>query len=99
MERAEIEAAVIAILAKQLLLPPGEIAPDARIDFRNVVGAAGLDEHGEAFLAKGLHERQRVGQRGTVGQPPALRDAGLHGHGAHLGHHARHAAHLRQRSL
>ena len=32
MERAEIEAAVIAILAKQLLLSPVEIAPDARIE-------------------------------------------------------------------
>lgn len=32
MERVEIESAVIAILARQLLLAPGEIAPDARID-------------------------------------------------------------------
>lgn len=32
MERAEIEAEVIAILAKQVLLSPGEIARDARID-------------------------------------------------------------------
>ena len=32
MERAEIEAEVIAILAKQVLLSPGELARDARID-------------------------------------------------------------------
>ncbi len=47
MERAEIEATVIAILAKQLLLPPGEIARDARID------ELGLDSLGkvEAIFA------------------------------------------------
>ncbi|MBL9048568.1 MAG: acyl carrier protein [Tabrizicola sp.] len=32
MTRAEIEKAVIAILAKQLLLAPGEVSADARVD-------------------------------------------------------------------
>lgn len=31
-ERVEIERVVIAILAKQLLLSPEEIAPDAKVD-------------------------------------------------------------------
>lgn len=32
MTRAEIETAVIAILARQLLLSPGEVPVDARVD-------------------------------------------------------------------
>ena len=51
MERAEIEAAVIAILAKQLLLPPGEIAPDARID------DLGLDSLGKVEAIFAIEER------------------------------------------
>lgn len=51
MERAEIEAAVIAILAKQLLLPQGEIAPDARID------DLGLDSLGKVEAIFAIEER------------------------------------------
>lgn len=51
MERAEIEAAVIAILARQLLLPPGEVAPDA------VVDALGLDSLGKVEAIFALEER------------------------------------------
>ena len=51
MERAEIEAAVIAILAKQLLLPPEEIAPDARVD------DLGLDSLGKVEAIFALEER------------------------------------------
>jgi acyl carrier protein len=51
VERAEIEAAVIAILAKQLLLPPGEIAPDARID------DLGLDSLGKVEAIFAIEER------------------------------------------
>ncbi len=51
MERAEIEAAVIAILAKQLLLPPGEISPDARID------ELGLDSLGKVEAIFAMEER------------------------------------------
>jgi acyl carrier protein len=32
MTRAEVETAVIAILARQMLLAPADVAPDARID-------------------------------------------------------------------
>jgi acyl carrier protein len=49
--RAEIEEAVIAILAKELLLPPGEIAPDARID------DLGLDSLGKVEAIFALEER------------------------------------------
>lgn len=51
MERAEIEAAVIAILAKQLLLSPAEIAPDARID------DLGLDSLGKVEAIFAIEER------------------------------------------
>lgn len=51
MERAEIETAVIAILAKQLLLAPGEIAPTARID------DLGLDSLGKVEAIFALEER------------------------------------------
>lgn len=49
--RAEIEEAVIAILAKELLLPPAEIAPDASID------ALGLDSLGKVEAIFALEER------------------------------------------
>lgn len=51
MSRAEIETAVIAILAKQLLLSPGEVAPDARID------DLGLDSLGKVEAIFALEER------------------------------------------
>jgi len=51
VERAEIEAAVIAILAKQLLLAPDEIAPDARID------ELGLDSLGKVEAIFAMEER------------------------------------------
>ncbi|MGL4236207.1 MAG: acyl carrier protein [Tabrizicola sp.] len=49
--RAEIEEAVIAILAKQLLLSPGEVAPDARVD------DLGLDSLGKVEAIFALEER------------------------------------------
>lgn len=51
MERREIEAAVIAILAKQLLLSPDEIASDARID------ELGLDSLGKVEAIFAMEER------------------------------------------
>ncbi|WP_438704397.1 acyl carrier protein [Tabrizicola sp.] len=51
MMRAEIEEAVIAILAKQLLLSPGEVAPDARVD------DLGLDSLGKVEAIFALEER------------------------------------------
>jgi acyl carrier protein len=51
VERAQIEAVVIAILAKQLLLSPDEIAPDARID------DLGLDSLGKVEAIFALEER------------------------------------------
>lgn len=51
MKRAEIEAVVIAILAKQLLLSPDEIAPDARID------DLGLDSLGKVEAIFAIEER------------------------------------------
>jgi len=51
VEHAEIEAAVIAILAKQLLLAPDEIAPDARID------ELGLDSLGKVEAIFAMEER------------------------------------------
>jgi acyl carrier protein len=50
-ERGEIERVVIAILAKQLLLPPEEIAPDARVD------DLGLDSLGKVEAIFALEER------------------------------------------
>jgi acyl carrier protein len=49
--RAEIEAAVITILAAQLLLPTSEIAPDARL------GDLGLDSLGKVEAIFALEER------------------------------------------
>jgi acyl carrier protein len=49
--RAEIEAAVIAILATELLLPESDIPPDARID------ALGLDSLGKVEAIFALEER------------------------------------------
>ena len=51
MHRAEVEDAVIAILAKQLLLSPGEIASDARVD------DLGLDSLGKVEAIFALEER------------------------------------------
>lgn len=51
MIRSEIETAVIAILAKQLLLSPGEIAPDARVD------DLGLDSLGKVEAIFAMEER------------------------------------------
>jgi acyl carrier protein len=51
MARAEIEAAVITILAKQLLLSPSEVAPDA------VVDALGLDSLGKVEAIFAIEER------------------------------------------
>ncbi len=49
--REEIEEVVIAILAKQLLLPPGDISGDARID------DLGLDSLGKVEAIFALEER------------------------------------------
>ncbi len=49
--RAEIETEVIAILAKQLLLPASEIAPDAQVD------VLGLDSLGKVEAIFALEER------------------------------------------
>jgi acyl carrier protein len=51
MTTAEIEADVIAILARQLLLSPADIAPDAGIE------ALGLDSLGKAEAIFALEER------------------------------------------
>lgn len=51
MKRAEIEAAVIAILAKQLLLSPSEVAADARVD------ELGLDSLGKVEAIFAMEER------------------------------------------
>jgi acyl carrier protein len=51
MTRAALEAEVIAILARQLLLSPADIAPDADID------ALGLDSLGKAEAIFALEER------------------------------------------
>ncbi|WP_245875324.1 acyl carrier protein [Tabrizicola aquatica] len=50
-DRAEIEAAVIEILARQLLLPPGEVAPEARVE------DLGLDSLGKVEAIFALEER------------------------------------------
>lgn len=51
MMRPDIEAAVIEILARQLLLPAAEITPDAGIE------ALGLDSLGKAEAIFALEER------------------------------------------
>lgn len=50
-DRSKIEAAVIAILAAQLLLPPEDIPPDASVD------ALGLDSLGKVEAIFALEER------------------------------------------
>ena len=50
-DRAQIEQAVIAILAQQLLLPPEEIPTDARVD------DLGLDSLGKVEAIFALEER------------------------------------------
>lgn len=51
VERSEIEQAVIEILARQLLLPAGDIAADARVD------DLGLDSLGKVEAIFALEER------------------------------------------
>jgi acyl carrier protein len=51
MTRAEIETAVISILARQLLLSPADITADARID------DLGLDSLGKVEAIFALEER------------------------------------------
>jgi acyl carrier protein len=51
VERAEIESAVIAILAKQLLLSPADVAADARVE------DLGLDSLGKVEAIFALEER------------------------------------------
>lgn len=51
IDRVEIEQAVIAILARHLLLPPEEIAPDATVD------GLGLDSLGKVEAIFALEER------------------------------------------
>jgi acyl carrier protein len=51
MIRAEIEAAVIAILAKQLLLSPSEVASDAQVE------DLGLDSLGKVEAIFAMEER------------------------------------------
>ena len=53
-DRAQIEQAVIAILAQQLLLPPEEIPTDARVD------DLGLDSLGKVEAIFALEERFEV---------------------------------------
>ncbi len=53
-ERAEIEAAVIEILAKQLLLPPSDVAPGALVD------GLGLDSLGKVEAIFALEERFNI---------------------------------------
>jgi acyl carrier protein len=50
-DRAEIETAVTEILAKQLLLAPDDIAPDAQVD------GLGLDSLGKVEAIFALEER------------------------------------------
>lgn len=54
MERAKIEAAVIEILAQQLLLQPDEIAAEAAID------DLGLDSLGKVEAIFALEERFEI---------------------------------------
>ena len=51
IDRVEIEQAVIAILARHLLLPPEQIAPDATVD------GLGLDSLGKVEAIFALEER------------------------------------------
>ena len=63
MSRAEVEAAVIAILAGQLLLTPGEVPPDARID------DLGLDSLGKVEAIFALEERFDISIPFNANQP------------------------------
>jgi acyl carrier protein len=62
-DRAEIETAVIAILAKQLLLSPGEVAPDAQID------DLGLDSLGKVEAIFALEERFNIAVPFNANEP------------------------------
>jgi acyl carrier protein len=61
--REEIKAAVTAILAKQLLLSPGEIAPDARVD------DLGLDSLGKVEAIFALEERFEISVPFNANEP------------------------------
>jgi acyl carrier protein len=63
MNRAEIEAAVIAILAKQLLLSPDEIAADARVD------DLGLDSLGKVEAIFAMEERFHIAVPFNANEP------------------------------
>jgi acyl carrier protein len=63
MRRAEIEEAVIAILAKQLLLPPQDIAPEARVD------DLGLDSLGKVEAIFALEEHFDISVPFNANQP------------------------------
>ena len=63
MRRAEIEEAVIAILAKQLLLPPQDIAPEARVD------DLGLDSLGKVEAIFALEEHFDITVPFNANQP------------------------------
>ena len=63
MDRAGIEAAVIEILAAQLLLPPSEVAPDARVD------DLGLDSLGKVEAIFALEERFGISVPFNANQP------------------------------
>lgn len=63
MRRAEIEEAVIAILAKQLLLPPQDIAPEARVD------NLGLDSLGKVEAIFALEEHFDISVPFNANQP------------------------------
>jgi acyl carrier protein len=61
--REEIQKAVIAILAKQLLLSPGEIAVDARVD------DLGLDSLGKVEAIFALEERFEISVPFNANEP------------------------------
>jgi acyl carrier protein len=63
MNRVEIEAAVIAILAKQLLLSPDEIAADAKVD------DLGLDSLGKVEAIFALEERFEISVPFNANEP------------------------------
>ena len=62
-DRAEIEAEVRAILARQLLLPPSEIAADARLD------DLGLDSLGKVEAIFALEEHFDISVPFNANQP------------------------------
>jgi acyl carrier protein len=63
MTRDEIEPVVIEILARQLLLPPSEIAADARVD------DLGLDSLGKVEAIFALEERFDVSVPFNANEP------------------------------